>query len=191
MPIYTAVISGDTGRNNTAGGTDQFEITAAISDTGLMTVGGATTTYPNVASNVKIREVRLGQYTEFGDAASEIVGVKIIMYRGGDTGGGGSQGLTVTPSAVWGTGDTGGGNSIVTTSNDVLATDTGIPGIVTKTIISDVFNVASGWWYYPPEEEMIVLESGDRLVVRTTAFADPTTINGTMVYEEIGKRGDQ
>jgi len=191
MAVYTAVINSDTGRNNTAGGTDQFEITAAISDTGLMTVGGATTTYPNVASNVKIREIRLGQYTEFGDAASEIVGVKVIMHRGGDTGGRGGGGVRITPSAVWGTGDTGGGNSIVAASNDVLATDTGIATTVTKIIISDVFNVASGWWYYPPEEEMIVLESGDRLVVRTTAFADATTINGTMVYEEIGKRGNQ
>jgi hypothetical protein len=37
---------------------------------------------------------------------------------------------------------------------------------------------------------MIILEAGDRMIVRTTKFADPTTISGTLVYEEIGKRGN-
>jgi len=179
MAIYTAVIDGDTGRNDDGvSGCDQF------------TMDVPTTT------NVKIREIRLGQYSEFANAQAEIVGVQILKYIGasGDTGSIGSAGATdtgsVTPSPILGTGDTGGGVCRIMASQDTIKLDTGIPEFTKKVMYSDVFNVASGWWYYPSEEEMIILEAGDRMIVRTTKFADPTTISGTLVYEEIGKRGN-
>ena len=178
MPIYTAVIDGDTGRNDDGvDGCDQF--TMDVSST----------------TNVRVREIRLGQYSEFANAQAEIVGVQILKYIGasGDTGSIGSADNdtgSVTPSPVWGTGDTGGGSCRIMASQDNIKQDTGITEFTKKVMYSDVFNVASGWWYYPSEEEMIILEAGDRMIVRTTKFADPTTISGTLVYEEIGKRGN-
>lgn len=171
MAIYTAVIEGDTGVIAVAGGSDQFELTAPAN------------------SRVRIRECRLGQYSDFGDAAAEILNVRVIMFLGGDTGGGGN-GVAVTPSPTLGSGDTGGGGCIVKRSADVKATDTGLATTVTKTLISDAMNIAAGWWYYPPEEEMIVLEPLDRLVVRCSKATDPLSMAGTLIYEEIGTRGN-
>lgn len=172
MPIYTAVIEGDTGVAAAAGGSDQFEITAPAN------------------SILKIREVRLGQNSDAGDAAAELLSVRMIHYIGGDTGGGGSGGVQVTPTPVLGSGDTGGGGATVFRSNDILATDTGDAATQARTVISDVMNIASGWWYYPPKDEMIAIEPGDRMVIRMSGAVDPLSMFGTLVYEEIGKRGN-
>ncbi len=51
-------------------------------------------------------------------------------------------------------------------------------------LISDTFNVASGWWYRPTEDERILLDRSQRLVVRITAPADAITMNSTIVFEE-------
>ncbi len=191
MSIYTAVIS----QRAVATEVDQFQIKAPITDTGSTTVGGVLTKFPETACDLRIREIRLGQFTDFGDAAAEILGVKVIRY-GGDTGqvdtGAGTTGtnLRVVPTPLDGHGDTGNrldqGPRVVVTSA-LLATDTGVAGAYSKTLISDSWNIAAGWWYYPPEEEMILLKSGETLVVRTTVPADSLTVTGTLVYEKVGR----
>ena len=55
------------------------------------------------------------------------------------------------------------------------------------TLLADSWNVAGGWRYYPVPDERIVLEKDQRLVVRISAPADAITLNGTLVFEEIGK----
>ena len=169
MPIYTAVIQGDTGVSAAAGGSDQFFLQA-----------------PATIRN-RIREIRIGQFSDFGDPATtaEILGVRVIRYRTTDTGGEPSGGVAVVPRNIHGWADTGGYSSIVSRSHDVLATDTGVAGNVTEVLISDAFNIAAGWWYYPPEEEMIILDFSDRLVVRMSKAADVLTMNGTLVFEEM------
>ncbi len=193
MAIYTAVIDA---RAVTAA-VDMFKIKAPITDTGSQTVSSVLTTFPETASDLRIREVRLGQFTDFGDAAAEILSVQIIKYSGdtglGDTGHGATgTNLRVVPSPIDGHADT--GNRLeqgakVTVTGDTLVTDTGETASagLTKIIVSDAWNIAAGWWWYPPEEEMITLKSGDVLVVRTTVPADSLTVNATLVYEEIGK----
>ena len=47
-------------------------------------------------------------------------------------------------------------------------------------------NVAPGWRYVPVPDKRFVLETEQRLVVRITAPADEVTLNGTLVFEEIG-----
>jgi len=172
--IYTAVVEGDTGPSNKAGGHDLFEVTAPAN------------------SMVKIREVRVGQYSDAGDAEAEMLNVRIIRFDNSsdDTGGEGGGGIAVTPTPLLQTGDTGGGGCTVVRSNDVLATDTGTASVNARTIISDAFNVQAGWWYYPETNEMICIEPGDRFVVRISAAADPISMAGTLVFEEIGKRGN-
>lgn len=133
-------------------------------------------------SRIRIREIRLGQYSDFGDAAAEILSVQVI--RGHRVAG--NETNVVTPSNIHGwsraPGDT--GTKIVRNDTGV-ATDTGSGA---KTLISDAWNIQAGWWYYPPEEEMIILDVDQRLVVRLPAApADAVTLNGTLVYEKIGK----
>jgi len=132
-------------------------------------------------SRVRLREVRLGQYTDFGDAAAEILSVQII--RGYTTSG--SGGSAVTPSNIEGLTASKSAESTVEANNTTVA-QAGTGSVV----ISDVWNIAAGWWYYPPEEETPIIDVSQRLVVRITAPADSITVNGTMVFEEIGKAGN-
>ena len=192
MTIYTAVIN----QRAVAAEADMFKIKAPITDTGNTTIGGVLTTFPDSATDIRIREIRLGQLTEFADAAAELLSVQIIKY-GGDTGscdtGNGTTGtnLRVVPSGIDGhtPADTGGEVVRVVVTSDLLETDTGFADSsdFTQTIYSDTVNVAAGWWWYPPEEEMIILRSGETLVVRVSVPADSITWNGTLVFEKIGK----
>lgn len=128
---------------------------------------------------VAIRKVTIGQYTDFGDAAAEILSITAI--RGFTTSGG--AGSAVTPANV--SGHTGNLASTATVeANNTTLAQTG----TTQTLIADTFNIAAGWFYDPPAEERIILEKGARLVFRITAPADSLTMNGTLVYEEIGQR---
>jgi hypothetical protein len=184
----------DTGPSNAALGHDMWQLdTWQSADTGGTV---AQTEDTGNATRTRIREIRIGQHSDAGDAAAELLGVKVIRYRavrGKDTGGGtsadGGQRVVPRPKDAWiDTGD----RSICTVkvANDRLAQDTGATvgstafGIPEELLISDVWNIAAGWWYYPPEEEMLTLEPGDRLVVRLSAAADPLTLKGTLVYEE-------
>lgn len=129
-------------------------------------------------SRVAIREIRLGQYSDFGDAQAEILSIQLI--RGYTTSG--SGGTTPTPVNI-----SGHANSAVSTmtveANNTTVASAGTP----LTVISDVFNVAAGWWYYPPDDERPILEKAQRLVVRITAPADALTMNATIVFEERGQ----
>jgi hypothetical protein len=120
-----------------------------------------------------IREVLLGQYTDAGDTAAEILSVTII--RGFTVAGTG--GASVTPASLRG----GGGTSTATVlRNNTTVANTG----TTATLRSEAWNIQAPYIYSPEEEERIIMAPGERLVVRITAPADSITLNGTLVYEE-------
>lgn len=184
----------DTGPSNATGGHDMWQL-----DTWQSVDTGGTvpqTEDTGNATRVRLREIRIGQHSDAGDAAAELLGVKIIRYRqvrGKDTGGGTSAdgGQRIVPRAKDAWIDTGARSiSTVKVANDRLAQDTGATvgatayTIAEEIIISDTWNIQAGWWYYPPEEEMLTLIPGDRMVVRLTAATDALTIKGTLVYEE-------
>lgn len=121
---------------------------------------------------IELREVRIGQYSDFGDAAAEMLSVQII--RGFTTSG--SGGSTVTPKTLQGAGTPAGTYEANNTS--VATTGT------TSTPVADAFNIQSGWWYRPPADERIPIQPGERLVVRITAPADAITLNASFVVEE-------
>lgn len=129
------------------------------------------------ATRVRIREIKIGQYSDFGDAQAEQLSVKLVR---GDTVAG-SGGSAATPQNLMGHSAAPAATSTVNVNNTTVANTSG------KTLVADVWNVAAGWWYYPPEEEMIVLEKGQRLCVRTSAPADSLTCNATIVFEEMGQ----
>lgn len=127
---------------------------------------------------VTIREIRVGQYSDSGDAAAEALGISIL--RGYTTSG--SGGSTATPVAITNPQTNArSADSTVEVNNTTVAAD-GSPVIC----LADAFNIAAGWHYYPVPEERIKVKPSQRLVVRLTAPADALTMNGTIVFEEHG-----
>lgn len=122
---------------------------------------------------VAIREIRLGQYTDFGDAASEILSVRLI--RGFTTGG--SGGGTITPVNIANTSGRA-ATSVVERNNTTQAQDGG------ETVLSDTWNIAAPWLYEPEPAERIILPPSTRLVLALTAPADEVTANGSLIFEE-------
>lgn len=128
-------------------------------------------------SRIAIREVRLGQYSDPGDAEAEILSVLII--RGYATSG--SGGASVTPVNL--SGHTGNLSSTATVErNNTTVASTGTP----LTLVSTVWNVQSEFLYIPDAVERPIIEVSTRLVVRITAPADALTMNGTLIFEQLG-----
>lgn len=125
-----------------------------------------------------LREIELSQYTEFGDAAAELLSVQLI--RGYTVSG--SGGTAFTPLSLL---NHAGKRAAVVTAeiNNTTVANTG----TAEVLRASSFNVASGWWYRPPADERIILEVSSRLVVRITAPADSVTMNGTLIFEELGR----
>lgn len=129
-------------------------------------------------AEVAIRKVMIGQYTDFGDAAAEIISMTVI--RGFTVSG--SGGTSATPANVKGHVGALASTTTVEVNNTTVA-NTG----TTETLIADAWNIAAGWFYDPPAEERITIKKGGRLVFRITAPADSLTVNGTIVFEELGQ----
>ena len=129
-------------------------------------------------SRVAIREVRFGQYSDAGDAEAELLGV--TMTRGYTVSG--SGGGTITPANV--DGHTGGLASTTTVerNNTTQASTSG------TTVFADVWNVQVPYLFIPPEKDQrFVIEASARFVISITAPADAITMNGTVVFEELGQ----
>lgn len=122
---------------------------------------------------VKIRGVWLGQYTDFGDTASEILSV--LIMRGHTTVGSGGGAFTPVPLIS-------GGAAAMTTAriNDTTVATNGT--VVTP--VSRTWNVQAPFIYDPRPVEAITLAKGERAVVRITAPADSITANGELIFEE-------
>jgi hypothetical protein len=126
-------------------------------------------------SDVRIREIKIGQYTDFGDAHSDLVS---IVVRTGYTkaGSGGSTVIPVklghrssaTPSA----------GSTVKRNNTTVAT-----GGSSLEPLADVWNIMAAFLYAPSEEdEMIHIKPGERCVIRlASALTDSITVNATVI----------
>lgn len=128
-------------------------------------------------SRVRIAEIAIGQYSDAGDAVAEILSVQVI--RGYTTTG--SGGASVTPVNLSGHSGAASATSTVARNNTGVASG-GSPA----TIRSDTWNIQTPWIYVPARVEQFILDAGQRLVVRVTAPADELTVNGTILFEELG-----
>lgn len=127
-------------------------------------------------SRLKLRSVRVDQYTDFGDAASELIPVSII--RGHTTSG--SGGTTATPVPVGVT--TKAAAATAEVNNTTIAAD-GAP----VTLFAGAWNIEDGFNWCPRHyDEQIGIEASQRLVVRCGAPADSLTVSGTLVFEDTG-----
>ena len=126
---------------------------------------------------VALRELRLGQYTDFGDAAAEILSIQII--RGYTVSG--SGGSSVTPiSRSPATASL--ASTVTVEANNTTVANTG----TAQVLLSDVWNVQTPYLYLPDKDTAIMIRGSQRLVVRITAPADSITLNGTIVFEQTG-----
>jgi len=126
-------------------------------------------------SRVRLRECRIGQYSDAGDAQDELLSVQII--RGHTVTGSGGGPVTPANLEPWSRAAA----ATVAINNTGLATTSGV------LMLSDSFNVRAGWIWDPVEEECIWLRANERAVIRITAPADGITLNGTLVFEETGQ----
>lgn len=155
MAIFSAVASGVA----VATAQDVFEIVAGS------------------ATRARLHEIRLGQTTDFGDAAAE--GLSVTLIRGFTTAG--SGGAAVTPVNLAGHANASPAASTVKRNNTTLAQDG-----AGATILADAWNIADSWHYAPANEQMPILEKDQRLVVRVSTPTDEITMNATLMFEEIG-----
>jgi len=164
MPVFTASFAGVAA----AAAQDLFEITAP-------------TNY-----KVAIRRIVLGQYTDFGDAAAELL--SLLIVRGHTTAG--SGGTAATPANLDSQGPK--AYATVAVNNTTIASaGTGV------NVWADAWNVAAGYVYpaaFPPvtlqqpqKARLIIMHPGEILAVRQSLPVDSLTMNGTIEWEELPK----
>lgn len=92
----------------------------------------------------------------------------------------GSGGSSVTPQPLE-TGDAAFGGTVE--ANNTTQATGGTPLV----LHSESFNIRAGWAYIPTPEARIVLSPSQRLVLELPAApADAVTMDGTLIFEEIG-----
>jgi hypothetical protein len=127
-------------------------------------------------SRLAILEVRFGQYTDFGDAAAEILGVTM---RSGDTAG--SGGAAVTPLNV------SRHTSAPATAGTTVARNNTTQASGGSVIWADAWNIQAPFLWLPPDpKQRFIIEASGVFVVAVTAPADSITASGTITWEEIG-----
>lgn len=126
---------------------------------------------------VRLLGILLGQSSDAGDAADELLRVTVI--RGHATGG--SGGSTATPAPL-NPSDAAAGAAAEINNTTIASTGT------TVTLLSDCFNVRAGYQvWFPPECTPEATQTNTTIVVRLMAApADSLTMNGTLYFEEIG-----
>ena len=121
---------------------------------------------------VQLTELHLGQYTDFGDAAAEILSLLII--RGFTVA---SNGTAITPispvQAVF-------GGTVLRNGNTLANTGT------TVTDLATAWNIQAPFFYSSEKliSVPIILAPSERMVIRLTAPADELTFNGTVKFLE-------
>jgi hypothetical protein len=126
-------------------------------------------------SRLAILEVRFGQYTDFGDAAAEILGVTM---RSGDTAGSGGSAVTaLNVSRHTGAKAT---TTTVARNNTTQASGGSL-------VWADAWNIQAPFVWLPPDpKQRFIVEAGEVFVVALTLPADSITMSGTITFEELG-----
>lgn len=127
--------------------------------------------------HVIIHAVYLSQSSDVGDAAEEILRVKI--QRGATTVGSGGSDPTAQPMEA--------GMPSADTTVQANNTTEASSGTVVD-LHSDAFNIRTGWQYIPTPEmrPMSTQAQGFLTITLMAAPADSLTMSGTVYFEEIG-----
>lgn len=121
--------------------------------------------------------IMLSQSSDLGDAAEEILRIKVI--RGHSTSG--SGGTSATPRPVSSTADTAAGATAKTNNTTIASAGTGVD------LFAHAFNIRAGLeHYFPPECRPSAGQGDGTIVVRLMAApADSLTMSGTLFFEEL------
>ncbi len=133
---------------------------------------------PATDKPIKIHAIHLSQSSDVGDAAEEMLRVKII--RGASTIG--SGGTNPTPRPL----DSGDAACGITTNCRVNDT-TKASGGTQLDMHSEAFNIRTGWVYLPTPEDRIRCSASDGFIVLSLMNApnDELTMSGTLIFEEV------
>lgn len=161
--------------------------TAAFSAVTLTNAGGTQDLFelvPNGTTRLRLLEIELNQYSDFGDAQAEIVA--LLIMRGHTTTGSGGSAVTPVNLNPY-------GRASVTTvaRNNTTLASAGSP----ETILASGWHLQAGFIWRPPRSDPpeefrrhIIVKPSQRLVIRlNSTLADDVTANGTVTFEEIGK----
>lgn len=122
---------------------------------------------------VSVHSITITQSSDAGDAQAEML--PILIHRGTATGSGGS---VVTPSPL-SVGD-GAFGGVVEANN----TTQSVEGTF---LHAEAFNIQIGFYYLPPPEDRPIVSPSALFIVELQgAPSDELTMNGTIVFEEIG-----
>lgn len=122
---------------------------------------------------VVVHSVTITQSSDAGDAQAEML--PILIHRGTATGSGGT---TITPSPL-SEGDAAFGGVVEANNTTQSVEGTFLHG--------EAFNVQIGFYYLPPPEDRVEVSPSQLFIVELQAAPDDSlTMNGTIVFEEIG-----
>lgn len=126
---------------------------------------------------VLIHAIYLSQSTDVGDAAEEMLRVKII--RGHTTGG--SGGSAPTPAPLGSSADAAAGFTAEVNNTTIASAGTAVD------LHAETFNIRAGLVYIPtPEARPGASQANTTLVVRLMAApADALSMSGTLIVEEL------
>ncbi len=123
---------------------------------------------------LRILSCRVGQYSDVGDAAAEMLPVQISKATG--TAGSGGSTPTARPHML----------GTVAFGGTVEVNNTTQAG-TTIVLLSEAFNIRAGWLYQPPEIEMFWMSPSEVLLVELpVAPADSLTMEGSITFEVFG-----
>lgn len=126
---------------------------------------------------VRLLGLMLSQSSDTGDAAEEILRIKVI--RGHATSGSGGSAATPVPLSP---ADTAAGAAAETLNTTIASTGTAVD------VLADAFNIRSGYshWWTPETAPVCSEANGVRFAVRLMAApADSLTMSGTLYFEEM------
>lgn len=152
----------------------QFAAVAATAAQDLFEIK-ASSTQPLI-----LHEVRITQYSDVGDAASEALSFTVKRFAGSYTSG--SGGSSPTP-ALLDSADSATGVTCEANNTSRAAVGTGS----LTTLLTTADNIAPGWHFLPTPECRPKCKPAEGFIIGLeTAPADSLTINGYAIVEEIG-----
>jgi hypothetical protein len=130
------------------------------------------------AGRLAIREVRLGQYTEFGDAQAELFSIQLMTGTTST-----AVGTALSPQNV--RQHTGAS----TAAFSVAGPSTPLSSTASAALrMADAWNVAARWFWRPAEDERPVLNASQKAVLRLASTPnDAITLNGTLTLQALGQ----
>lgn len=146
-----------------------------------VSVSAAQDLFEALAASAKpfiLHELTIGQYSDAGDSASELLAVLIKRATGSYTSG--SGGSTPTP-AKHATNDSAASTTVEANNTTQAAAGSG----ALTTIRSEAWNVQAPYQFLPTPECRPIFLGGEACIVSITAPADALTVSGTIVIEEL------